>query len=74
MAYRQKDYIYNNNLSKDENVLLDRLYKLRLSHMAAELERQFLNPNTALESFDTRIASIINYEWDQLQKSSSFFR
>ena len=67
MAYRQKDYIYNNNLSKDENVLLDRLYKLRLSHMAAELERQFLNPNTALESFDTRIASIINYEWDQRQ-------
>ena len=67
MAYRQKDYTYNNSLSKDENVLLDRLYKLRLSHMAEELERQLIDPNTALESFDTRIASIINYEWDQRQ-------
>ena len=67
MAYRQKDYTYNNSLSKEENLLLDRLYKLRLSHMAEELERQFLNPNTALESFETRISSIINYEWDQRQ-------
>lgn len=67
MAYRQKDYTYNNTLSKEENILLDRLYKLRLSHMAEELERQLLNPNTALESFDTRIASIINYEWEQRQ-------
>ena len=67
MAYKQKDYTYNNSLSKDENVLLDRLYKLRLSHMAEELERQLINPNAALESFDTRIASIINYEWEQRQ-------
>ena len=67
MAYKQKDYTYNNSLSKEENILLDRLYKLRLSHMAEELERQFLNPNTALESFDIRISSIINCEWDQRQ-------
>lgn len=67
MAYRQKDYTYNNSLSKEENLLLDRLYKLRLSHMAEELERQFLNPNTELENFHTRISSIINYEWDQRQ-------
>ena len=67
IAYRQKDYTYNSTLSKEENILLDRLYKLRLSHMAEELERQFLNPNAALESFDTRITSIINYEWDQRQ-------
>jgi len=67
MAYKQKDYTYNNSLSKDENVLLDRLYKLRLSHMAEELERQLINPNAALENFDTRIASIINYEWEQRQ-------
>ena len=67
MAYRQKDYTYNQTLSKEENLLLDRLYKLRLSHMAEELERQFLNPNTALESFADRIASIINYEWEQRQ-------
>ena len=67
MTYRQKEYTYNNSLSKEENILLDRLYKLKLSHMAEELERQLLNPNTALESFETRISSIINYEWDQRQ-------
>ena len=67
MAYRQKDYTYNNSLSKEENILLDRLYKLKLSHMAEELERQLLNPNTELENFHTRISSIINYEWDQRQ-------
>jgi len=67
MAYKQKNYTYNNSLSKEENTLLDRLYKLKLSHMAEELERQLQDPNTALESFDTRISSIINYEWDQRQ-------
>lgn len=67
MAYFRKDYIYNNQLSSEENLLLDRLYKLRLSHMAEALEKQFLNPNTALEDFNTRISDIINYEWDQRQ-------
>ncbi len=67
MAYRQKDYTYNSNLDKEENMLLDRLFKLRLSHMAEELERQFLNPNSELEDFHTRIASLVNYEWDQRQ-------
>ena len=67
VGYRQKDYIYNNNLTRDENLLLDRLFKFRLSHMAEELERQFLNPNSALEDFHTRIAAIINYEWEQRQ-------
>ena len=65
MAYRQKDYIYNNNLSKEENLLLDRLYKLKLSNMAEELERQFTSPNSDLESFMSRITSLINHEWDQ---------
>lgn len=67
MAYTQKNYTYNDKLTKDENVLLDHLYKLRLSHMAAELERQFLNPNYELEDFHTRITSVINYEWEQRQ-------
>ena len=67
MAYRQKDYTYNSSLTKDENLLLDRLFKLKMSHMAEELERQFLNPNSDLESFQTRITSLINYEWDQRQ-------
>lgn len=65
MAYKQKDYTYNASLSKEENLLLDRLYKLKLSNMAEELERQFLNPNSSLDNFQTRIASLINYEWDQ---------
>ncbi|SEQ19047.1 hypothetical protein SAMN02910369_01363 [Lachnospiraceae bacterium NE2001] len=48
MAYRQKDYTYNPNLNSDENLLLDKLFKLKLSHMAEELERQLLNPNSEL--------------------------
>lgn len=67
MAYKKKEYIYNKSLSKEENLLLDRLYKLRLSHMAEALERQFLNPNMEPEGFLPRISSIINYEWDQRQ-------
>lgn len=67
MAYKTKEYTYNRNLTNEENRLLDRLFKLRLSHMAAELERQFLNPNSELEDFHTRIAAVINYEWDQRQ-------
>jgi len=65
MAYKQKDYTYNNKLSKEENLLLDRLFKFKLSHMAEELERQFMNPNYELEDFHTRIAAVINYEWEQ---------
>ena len=67
MAYFHKNYIYNEQLTADENLLLDRLFKLRLSHMSEALEKQFLNPNTELEDFHTRISEIINYEWDQRQ-------
>ena len=67
MAYIQKNYTYNPTLSAEENVLLDRLFKLKLSHMAEALEKQFLNPNYDLESFSDRITDIINYEWDQRQ-------
>ena len=67
MAYKTKEYIYNDALGKEENLLLDRLYKLRFSHMAEELERQYLNPNSDLEPFGERIAKLINYEWDQRQ-------
>ena len=69
MAYRQKDYTYNPNLDSEENLLLDKLFKLKLSHMAEELERQLLNPNSELESFINRISDIINYEWDQRQNT-----
>ena len=69
MSYLHKNYIYNDKLSTDENLLLDKLFKLRLSHMSEALEKQFLNPNTALEDFHTRISEIINYEWDQRQST-----
>ena len=69
MAYRQKDYTYNPKLTTEENVLLDRLFKFKLSHMAEALEQQFLNPNSELEDFHTRITALINYEWDQRQST-----
>ncbi|MDO4515330.1 MAG: ATP-binding protein [Lachnospiraceae bacterium] len=67
MAYTIKNYAYNDRLSREENLLLDHLYKFKVSHMAAALEKQFLDPNMELEDFHTRISDIINYEWDQRQ-------
>ena len=31
MAYRQKKYNYNDKLTKDQNLLMDKLYKMRMS-------------------------------------------
>ena len=67
MAYRVKDYPYNDKLTADENVLLDRLFKLRMSGMAEALEKQLLDPNAELENFMVRISDIIGFEWDQRQ-------
>ena len=67
MAYIQKNYNYNDRLTAEENLLLDRLFKFKLSHMAEELERQFLDPNSDLEDFHTRITKLVNYEWEQRQ-------
>ena len=39
MTYRIKDYIYNEKLTKEQNLLIDRLYKLRVSSMAEAFER-----------------------------------
>ena len=33
MAYRKKEYNYNNKLSTEQNVLMDRLYKIKTSGM-----------------------------------------
>lgn len=63
MAY--KIHKYNNQLTKDQNVLLEHLYKFRVSNMAEALEKQFLDSNSGLEDFNTRIAAIINYEQEQ---------
>ena len=48
MAYRLKDYLYNDKLTKEQNILMDRLYKLRMSGMAEAFEKQLLEPNTGL--------------------------
>ena len=65
MAYRLKDYLYNDKLTKEQNLLMDRLYKLRMSGMAEAFEKQLLEPNTGLEPFEVRFAAIVNQEWDQ---------
>ena len=36
MAYIQKNYNYNDRLTTEENLLLDRIFKLKLSHMAED--------------------------------------
>ena len=63
MAYRQKEYNYNDKLTKDQNLLMDKLYKMRMSGMAEAFENQLMNPNSGLESFGTRFSEIINHEW-----------
>lgn len=69
MAYFNKNYTYNDKLTAEENTLIDRLFKLRLSHMSEKLEKQFLDPNSELEDFHTRITEIINYEWDRREST-----
>ena len=43
MAYRLKDYLYNDKLTKEQNILMDRLYKLRMSGMAEHLKSSCWN-------------------------------
>ena len=49
MAYRQKEYNYNDKLTKDQNLLMDKLYKMRMSGMAEAFENQLMNPNYLLQ-------------------------
>ena len=69
MAYRLKDYLYNDKFTKEQNILMDRLYKLRMSGMAEAFEKQLLEPNTGLEPFEVRFAAIVNQEWDQRERT-----
>lgn len=39
MAYRLKDSLYNDKLTKEQNILMDRLYKLRMSGMAEAFQK-----------------------------------
>ena len=65
MAYQFKNYIYNDKLTKEQNLLMDRLYKLRMSGMAETFEKQLLDPNQGLETFEERFSAIVNSEWNQ---------
>ena len=59
MAYRQKEYNYNDKLTKDQNLLMDKLYKMRMSGMAEAFENQLMNPNYLLQEPPMRIVKII---------------
>ena len=65
MAYTFKTYLYNEKLTKEQNLIMDKLYKLRMSGMAEALEQQLLNPNSSLDSCEDRFADIVNFEWSQ---------
>ena len=64
MAYTFKTYLYNEKLTKEQNLIMDKLYKLRMSGMADALEQQLLDPNRRLDSFEDRFSDIVNYEWE----------
>ena len=65
MAYLFKNYLYNEKLTKEQNLIMDKLYKLRMSGMAEALENQLMNPNSRLDSFEDRFSEIVNFEWSQ---------
>jgi len=69
MAYTIKNYPYNQQLTAEENLLLDRLYRLKMTGMAITLEKQLTDPNAELEPFITRVSEIINAEWEQRQNT-----
>ena len=73
MAYRQKEYNYNDKLTKDQNLLMDKLYKMRMSGMAEAFENQLMNPNSGLESFETRFSEIINHEWSGRENKNEYY-
>ena len=73
MAYTFKTYLYNEKLTKEQNLIMDKLYKLRMSGMAEALEQQLLDPNSRLDSFEDRFSDIANFEWSQ-RESKKFNR
>lgn len=50
MAYRQKEYNYNDKLTKDQNLLMDKLYKMRMSGMAEAFENQLIGLSTLFQT------------------------
>ena len=55
---------YENILSKEQNLLLERLRHMRLSGMADALKAQIENPNSDLTGFEARFEAIVNHEWE----------
>lgn len=62
MTYTFKTYLYNEKLTKEQNLIMD---KLCMSGMAEALEQQLLDPNSRLDSFENRLSDIVNFEWSQ---------
>ena len=65
MAYRLKNYLYNEKLTKEQNLIMDILYILPMSGTAEALEKQLIDPNIRLDSFEDRFSDIVNSEWNQ---------
>lgn len=55
-------FTYNKNLTAEQNALCSKLYSLKMSKMAEELERQFQDPNANLRTFDERVTDLIDAE------------
>lgn len=64
MAYKVNTYKYNSSLSKEQNILCERLCALRMSKMSEALAGQFLDPNAELRTFTERVTDVINAEVD----------
>lgn len=52
-----------NGFNSEELLVMERLHRLRMPGMAAELEKQLLDPNADLSSFFDRFCNIVNSEW-----------
>ena len=46
MAYRQKEYNYNDKLTKVQTLLMEKHYKMRMTGMEEAFENQLMNPNS----------------------------
>ena len=57
-------YTYDNSLTKEQNILCEHLYSMRVARMGDALAEQFKNPNTDFLTFAERITQLVNAEWD----------
>ena len=45
MAYTFKTYLYNEKLTKEQNLIMDKLYKLRMSGLAEGVSQSLCKPS-----------------------------